>query len=233
MLEMVPPLRLRLLQYEQCHGDECYSTVIDNWHDSMLLRPLFNVANPFVMRALHRLGLRFWSFGAKVELRGDRIHNLYHFLLVDDGTGGYPGVVTLEVGSLRGSNHGVGNLIRDESPDYQISSYFKWPKLDLRVLFAPAASPALVHHAFDLHLDCVWQFKGVEHPLTIFDTDMIPNPAVNLLRPGASVLMFTDPNGMLEEPCEIMAATPSALRTIRAALASPTSQVAESDRPLW
>jgi hypothetical protein len=209
----------------------------------------------------------------------------------------------------------VGNLIRDESPDYQVSSYFKWPKLDLGVVFAPTASPELVRHAFDLHLDCVWQLgcrtakqllplvwederkieaaaltrikssdpcpdrilprrardvahillvevervrpelntygpqqyrvvdyrlletlkgtpnrplKGVEHPLALFNIDMTPNPAISLSRPGARVLMFIDRHGSLEEPCEIVSATPSALRTIRAALALPTSQVEET-----
>jgi hypothetical protein len=320
MLTMVPALRPELLEYEHCGGDECYSMYVDNWRDSKVARLLFKVANPFVLRALRRLGLRFWTFGAKVDLRGDRIHNLCYFLMVDDGTGEYPGWIDVEVGSLRGSNHMVRNLIRDESPDYQISSYFKWPDLDLRVIFAPTASPELVHHAFDLRLDCMWQLgcrtarqllplvwddkqkisaaalarmkssdpcpdrilprkardipnilhlevervrpesetsydqvyrvanyrllgvlKGtpnrplssVGHRMTILGTDKIPNPAINLLRPGAKVLMFTDPDGDLVEPCETVAATPSALQTIRSALASPASQVAESDVPLW
>jgi hypothetical protein len=320
MLKMVPALRPELLKNEHCGGDECYSMVVDNWRDSKLALLLLRVANPFVLRALYRMGLRIWTFGVKVDLRGDRIHNLLYSLMVDDGTGEYPGCIDVEVGSLRGSNHMAGNLISDESPDYQISSRSKWRDLNLRVIFAPTASPALVHHAFDLRLDCTWQMgcrtarqllplvwddkqriqaaalarlkssdpcpdrilprrardvpnilhvevervhpeldaygdqqyrvvdyrllealkgapnrtlNGVEHSLTIFGTDNIPNPAINLLRPGASVLMFTDPYGRLEEPCEVVTATPSALQTIRSALASPASQVAESDVSLW
>ena len=74
---------------------------------------------------------------------------------------------------------------------------------------------------------------GVEHPLTIFGTDKIPNPAISLLRPGASFLMFNDLNWIAQDPCEIVAATPSALKTIRVTLASPVLQVTESDPPLW
>ena len=57
----------------------------------------------------------------------------------------------------------------------------------------------------------------------------VPNPAFKLLKPGTRVLMFIDRNGLLVQPCEIVPATPSALQTIRDALASPTSQLVESD----
>ena len=317
MLKLLPDLRPGLLKYEHCRGDECYATVIQNWPDSLLARLVGEVGSPFLVRMLYGLGVRLWYFGAKVELQGNRVHDLYYSLLVDDGSGEYPGAVTLDVGTLRGSNQLIGNLTRDESPDFQISSYRKWPKLDLGIVFAPTASRELVHHAFDLHLECVWKsgcrsarqllplvwddqqrieasalarikssvpcpdrilprrardvpdillvevervrtelktygpqqyrivdyrilealkgrpnrLSGVEHPMNLDSIDTIPNPAISLVRPGARVLMFTDSDGRLEEPCEIVAATPGALRTIRSSLALPTSQI-EATNPL-
>jgi hypothetical protein len=61
----------------------------------------------------------------------------------------------------------------------------------------------------------------------------VPNPAFKLLRPGTRVLMFIDRYGLPVQPCEIVAAAPSALQTVRDALASPTSQVEESDFSPW
>jgi hypothetical protein len=287
-----------------------------------LHRLLVKVGNPLLLKALLRLGLHIWNFGAKVVVRGGRVHDIYYYLMVDDGTGEYPGTISLKASSLRGSNRRVRNLFRDESPDFQISTYRKWPDLNLTVIFAPTASPELVHQAFDLRLGCMLQLgcrtarqilplvwddkqkieaaaharmkssdpcpnrilprrardipnillaevervrpgletsydqlyqvadyrllevlkgvpnlpvkgKGVRHRSTILGTYNVPNPALNLLRPGERVLMFTDADGVLVEPCEIVAATPGALQTIRSALASPASQVVESDVGLW
>lgn len=52
---------------------------------------------------------------------------------------------------------------------------------------------------------------------------IIPNPAIRLLRPGARVLMFWDNDRLVNwelTPCEVVAATPEALRTVEKALAA-------------
>jgi hypothetical protein len=322
MLKMVPALHPGQWEYQPyCEGEECYTVLISNW-GGFLDRQLEKVGNPFLFKAALLLGLHLWNFGAKVVLGGGRVHDVYYYFIVDDGSGEYPGTICLKASSLRGSNHMVRNLFRDESPDCQISIHHKWPDLNLTVIFAPTAPPEVVHHAFDVHLGCmlglgcrtarqilplVWddkqkieaaalarmqgsdpcpnrilprrardvpnilladvervrpgfetsydqvyqladyrllevlkgapnvpvKGKGVRHRATILGTYNVPNPALRLLRPGERVLMFTDADGVLVEPCEIVAATPSALQTIRSALASPASQVVESDVGHW
>ncbi len=322
VLKMVPALRPGLLKYEHCEGDECYAVQISNVETLIGNRLFRMVASPFTLKMMSRLGLHLWRFGAKVDIRKGRMHSFYYFLAVDDGSGEYPGAIDVDAGSLRGSNRRVRNLFRDESPDYQISSYFKWPELNLRVVFRPTASPLLIHHAFDLRLGCmlllgcrtarqilplVWddmqniraaaisrvqssdpcpnrilprrardipnifvaevehvhpgletsydqvykvadfrvlevlkgapnlplKGKGIGIRSTILGTYNVPSPAVGLLRPGGRVVMFTDTEGTLVDPCELVTATPSALQTLQSVLASPDTHIVETDLGLW
>ena len=73
---------------------------------------------------------------------------------------------------------------------------------------------------------------NVGHPLRLLPvggnpealTSYSPNPAIALLRPGNRLLMFADSSTNIDTYCEVMPATPSALRMIRAELASLGTQ---------
>ena len=72
------------------------------------------------------------------------------------------------------------------------------------------------------------KLEGALLPITIGTQDhnpRIPNPVIPYLHPGSKLLMFSENY----EPCQIVAATPSALQTIQTALAEQASQDAKSD----
>jgi hypothetical protein len=76
------------------------------------------------------------------------------------------------------------------------------------------------------------KLEGVLLPIRIGTQDpnlRIPNPVIPYVRPGSKLLMFSENY----EPCQIVAATPSALGTIQSALASLPSKVAQNDRWWW
>jgi hypothetical protein len=74
--------------------------------------------------------------------------------------------------------------------------------------------------------------EHVVHPVTLsfrFSETRLPNPAIRLLYPGSRVLIFSDYPSAIASPCEVVAAIPSAMQSVQAALASPSSQVADED----
>ena len=76
------------------------------------------------------------------------------------------------------------------------------------------------------------QLEHVLHPVTLswrYSETKLANPAIRLLYLGSKVLIFSDYPSALASPCEIVAATPTALQTIETVLASPASQAAKSD----
>lgn len=79
--------------------------------------------------------------------------------------------------------------------------------------------------------------KAVGHPLVINDPGKsgqhISNPALQLPCPGTRVLMFSDSSTNLDTPCEIVAATDSAMPTIQSALAQPGSHIVGTNRSGW
>jgi hypothetical protein len=318
LLKAVAGMRSGPPSWAKCHGEECFSEEISNWptgHTSLFFFRVY-VWSKYAYKFGYWMGLRLWHFPADAELRDGKVHKIRYHLDVDDGTALYPGSMFVNVESLRGFSS-----FNDDSPDYRVSDYFKWPELQINVDFTPHAPVQLVHHAFDLNLNCIWQLLGcrsakellplawqdrlpiqaafqarlqspepcpdhiltgrardssdillvevarerpdltarapwerrlvdfrllevlkgqINRPLegvgtipTIFlspPDNNIPNPALRLLHPGLKVLMFSDSSTDIDSPCEIVAATPSALQTIKAALASPTSHVAEDDR---
>jgi hypothetical protein len=64
--------------------------------------------------------------------------------------------------------------------------------------------------------------KAFRHSTLVYDpgepSQKMPNPAVQLLHPHAHVLMFSNEPWQVDEACEIVAATDSALQTIQSAL---------------
>jgi len=324
LLATVPGLQPGAPSGTKCRTEECYSEEISNWTSSLEFHLLAELHSTLVYELGYWLGFRLWLFSADVELRHGKVHKLEYALLLDDGSGGYPGTLDVDVESVRGFSSWSQSDFDDESPDYLAESYFKWPELTLRVVFTPAAQGQLVKHAFDLHLNCVWQLRGcrtarqllpvawddkqaiesaavariqssdpcpdrilfrqardtgdillvevarlrpdletgrlagyrmadyrllqvlkgkvnrplagVAHSPTMYVPSsylQVSNPATKLLYPGSRVLMFSRNYTSIGGPCDIVAATPSALEALRTALASPSSQVVDSDRSRW
>jgi hypothetical protein len=78
--------------------------------------------------------------------------------------------------------------------------------------------------------------RNVGHPSLIFlsmDDPPVSNPSLNLLHPGSQLLMFSDASTDVDSPCETVAATQSAVRTIRLVLQSHSAQLPESDMAQW
>lgn len=108
----------------------------------------------------HWLGVRFWRFYASVGLWDGKVRTFRYTLLVDDGIGIYPGAVSVGALSARSYRSGAMSPADDESPNYSVRNYFKWPDMSLEIVFTPAASPELVRHAFDVHLNCLLSLHG-------------------------------------------------------------------------
>ena len=66
--------------------------------------------------------------------------------------------------------------------------------------------------------------KSFQHSSLVYDPEdprqQMPNPAIQLLHPGARVLMFSNEPWQVDEACEIVAATDSAIQTIHSRLPS-------------
>ena len=81
------------------------------------------------------------------------------------------------------------------------------------------------------------RLTGVVHPTRVHLPDSreeVPNPALKLLQPGADVLMFSRKEKFLQHidpSCQIVAAAPSALRTIRSEIAAMKTTHSDSDPP--
>ena len=151
MLRLIPALRLGVLPDDAKYGaDERFSVEISNYETFF-----------FATKVLSRLGLHAWRFRAGVDVRKEKVHGFGYSLCLFGDSGYYEPIILrsenlLRMGDIRQGN--VMEALRDESPNYQAWSYFKWPELELNVAFSPAASPELIHHAFDVRLGCMLAF---------------------------------------------------------------------------
>jgi hypothetical protein len=321
---LVPELRLGRPSWSssQCPAEACLYAEVQGWD----LVPFFQSEglNEVLYKAGYWLGSRNPTFSATAVLQNGVVQDLGYSLKVDDGTFSYRGVVTVAVISAGGYYDRGLIEVEDESPEFRVSAYFKWPEKDLKVVFTPRAPEHLVSQAFDVRLNCLWYLRGcqtareilpaawaqkqrieqavvarlrgtdpcpdrilprrardvanillveversyvtkdcdsdrctrphhiadyrlikvlkgtldrplknVGHSHTLFGRRPdyeLPNPALRLLTPGRRVLMFSDRSTNVNSPCEIVSATPSALATLEAALAST---VEEGDRVPW
>jgi hypothetical protein len=73
-----------------------------------------------------------------------------------------PGVLLVEASSRKGFDDGRLTPEVDESPDYGVSHYSKWPALQTDVYFTRNAPVELLRDAFNLHLRCLWSLRGCE-----------------------------------------------------------------------
>ncbi len=71
--------------------------------------------------------------------------------------------------------------------------------------------------------------KSLHYSSLVYDPanprQQMPNPAIQLLHPGARVLMFSNEPWQVDEACEIVTATDRAMQTIQSALAQKESRL--------
>jgi hypothetical protein len=138
-------------------GDSCYVEELSHTPHFVLMESraqLFKIA--------YWIGVRYWDFSVSVTLRQDKIHKLGYHLRLTNGSPSYPGIISVAATSVRGYHDQPTDPTLDESPDYRVTRYFKWPTLVINVLFTPAAPDQLVLHAFDIRLNCIWYLRGCE-----------------------------------------------------------------------
>jgi len=147
-----------------CPGEECFSTEIPNskLSDWTLLRA-GQTGHATLFALLHWWGVRYWSFDGYVNFSSGVVSGFSYRLMLS-APRAYPVPGALLVGASSGTRFGRGKLDweRDESPNYEVYHYFKWPALHTGVYFTRDAQVELVRHAFDLHLRCVWSLGGCE-----------------------------------------------------------------------
>jgi hypothetical protein len=148
-----------------CSADECFSvgipnSGISNW---TLLRAS-EAGHGTLFSVLSWWGVRYWSLDARVNFNSGRVSDFgYRLMLSAPHAYPVPGGSVVEVSSRKKfADRWQLDWNLDESPEYQVYHYFKWPLLNTGVYFTRNAPVDLVRHAFDLHLRCVWSVAGCE-----------------------------------------------------------------------
>ncbi len=322
MAEFKLQQQLRGVSY--CQADECLSIEVESSKLSVWwVQQIGKTNNSFLYSVSGWWGLRYGKIHAVIDLTSGKVSGLGYGMLLSSVDPGYPGVVGIDVTSANRMNPIAQWPLSeelDESPDFQVSHYFKWPALDTGIVFTANAPTDAVQHAFDLRLGCLWSLSGcreanqllpeperdrqrieraviermrgpnqcpdrilvhrardVEDIILVEVTSVSPmvvqtqygqkyqfasfrllrvlkgqanrqlddvgvtpdlpipetgvgpeapladlqvhNSAIDLLTPGQKVLLFSGHSQYIDEPCEAVAATASALRTIEDALA--------------
>lgn len=145
-----------------CPGEECFSVEISN--SKLSIWTLVRVGDHATLASLlHWWGIRYWSFNGYVNFSSGTVSGFSYRLMLSVPRA-YPVPGALLVGASSRTRLGRGEIDweLDESPDYEVYHYFKWPALHTGVYFTREAPVELVRHAFDLHLRCVWSLGGCE-----------------------------------------------------------------------
>jgi hypothetical protein len=150
---------------DSCPGDACYVLYIQNVPNGILfrLREKLNYQHDWIFKAAYLMGHRFWTFAAYVEIRGKRASRYEYALSVEDAKSPANGLVGVQVlGANRASFPAGYGFIEgyDEIRGFKVTRPSNRQTTDMRVAFTPEAEPGDVRNAFDLHLDCVWNFEG-------------------------------------------------------------------------
>ncbi len=162
--EIVNNLNLRRLP--GCpDGSECLGENLDSWSSVFQYRfprlygVCFGTKTGYTIG--HWLGFRVHDFHVEFQVREKKFYSLYYRLMLDNNSYEYPGAMMIRAATVYGDGYPDGPFAsEDESPDYSVRQYFKWPNQDLSILFTPKAPAALVHHAFEPLLNCVWALRG-------------------------------------------------------------------------
>lgn len=139
---------------------ECYEIQMTRWLDSLWL-------GKYGYEAGYWVGIRYWNFSASVEIRQGKVHSVRYSLLVNDGSLASPGVSSIAVNSVHGFRTSYLDPSEDESPEYRVTTNFKWPDHSMRVDFTPDAPANLIQHAFAVRLGCIRSLRGCQTALEL------------------------------------------------------------------
>jgi hypothetical protein len=145
-----------------CSGDECFSVEIPNTKFSIWA--LMRVGDHATLASLlHWWGVRYWTFNAYVNFTSGTVSGFsYRLKLSLPSAYPVPGVLSLGASSRRKLDGRQLDWQVDESPDYEVLHYFKWPDLQTHVYFTRESPVELLPHAFNLHLRCLWSLRGCQ-----------------------------------------------------------------------
>ncbi|HET6175633.1 MAG TPA: hypothetical protein VFE61_01795 [Candidatus Sulfotelmatobacter sp.] len=146
-------------------GDEWFSVAIPNSRLSeWVLLPTGQAGHETLFSVLSCWGIRYWGLTADVGFNSGKVSDVGYRLMLSTPRPGSPGAVMIGASSRENLLYGRPELSwdTDESPNYSVYHYFKWPDLNTKVYFTRDALPDVVKHAFDLHLGCLWSLAGCE-----------------------------------------------------------------------
>ena len=150
---------------DRCPGDACYVLRVQNVPNGMLsrLREKLGYQHDWIFKAAYLVGHRFWTFDAYVEIREKKVSRYEYALSVEDAESPANGLVGVQVlGADRASFPAGYGFIEgyDKITGFKITRPSNRQTTVMRVAFTPEAEPEDVRNAFDVHLDCVWNFEG-------------------------------------------------------------------------
>lgn len=144
-----------------CESEECLS--IDVSSPSLclwVLRRAGSTSSDRLFSGLSWLGFRCGNVNAYVNLTSSKVSSLAYHLILSTAHADIPGAILINVTSGKSLTGRELDHIADESPNYQVSHYFKWPALTTNIDFTPDAPTELVTHAFNLKMRCVLSATG-------------------------------------------------------------------------
>ena len=155
LLTLVPSLRACPKDDLALQEDSCYQVQI--W-ESLISRVAY--FGRYGYKTAYWMGARHWNFSASVRLRQGKVHKFGYNVNVNNGSLSEPWLTYVAVTSDRGHRAWHLDPTQDESPDYRVTRYFKWPDQTIEIMYTPAAPTQLLNHAFDIQLNCIWHLRG-------------------------------------------------------------------------
>lgn len=144
----------------QCSSDECLVTEFTNSQMSRwVLDRIARTDSEELYSLFYWLGLRYGRLFVSAEIQSGKVVRYGYQVQILNGSN-IPGAVFVSAALVPSfQDRGLEASI-DESPDFRVQHYFKWPELDTRVEFTKAVAPQLRSYAFHLHLNCIWTLRG-------------------------------------------------------------------------
>ena len=152
--KLIPALRPCLKSDSLSPGDSCYEV---HFASNLIWR-----AGPYGYKVAYWLGARYWDFSASVSIRQNKVRRVGYNVILNNGSLKEPWLTSVAVKSVRGYRSWYLDPTQDESPEYRVTKYFKWPDQSIQIVFTPNAPTSAVHHAFDINLNCIWYLRGCQ-----------------------------------------------------------------------
>jgi len=140
-----------------CDADECFWIEVSSPMSYVWGLHVFgSVDSKTMFSVLNLWGFQARSLDAHVNLTSGKVSSLGYRLILSTAHADIPGALIIKVSSRKNLTDWELDHVADESPNYRVSHYFKWPALSTNIDFTPDAPTEVVSHAFDLKLQCVW-----------------------------------------------------------------------------